>query len=48
MQQFHDALSYDAQYSEAHLGLASVLDAEGKPAEAEAERQKVASTPTKP
>jgi len=48
MQQFQDALSYDPQYSEAHLGLASVFDAQRKPAEAAAERQKAAATPPKP
>lgn len=38
--QFREALSYDANYAPAHLGLARALDAEGKPAEAAAERQK--------
>jgi protein O-GlcNAc transferase len=38
--QFHDALSYDENYPEAHLGLAAALDREGKTAEATAERQK--------
>lgn len=38
--QFRDALSYDANYSEAHLGLADALDRQGKTAEAAAERQK--------
>jgi tetratricopeptide (TPR) repeat protein len=42
-QQFVDALSYDAQYAEAHLGLASVYDAQGRPAEAADERQKAAA-----
>jgi len=46
-QQFQDALGYDPQYSEAHLGLASVFDAQGKPSEAAAERRKAASG-TKP
>ena len=38
--QFNDALSYDANYAEAHLGLAKVYDAQGKKVEAKAERQK--------
>jgi protein O-GlcNAc transferase len=38
--QFQDALSYDANYAEAHLGLAAALDRKGKTAEAAAERQK--------
>jgi protein O-GlcNAc transferase len=38
--QFRDALSYDANYSEAHLGLADALDRQGKTVEAAAERQK--------
>lgn len=38
--QFNDALSYDANYAEAHIGLAKVYDAQGKKIEAAAERQK--------
>jgi len=38
--QFREALSYDANYAEAHLGLANALDRQGKTAEAAAERQK--------
>jgi protein O-GlcNAc transferase len=38
--QFRDALSYDANYAEAHLGLADALDRQGKTVEAAAERQK--------
>jgi len=38
--QFNDALSYDTNYAEAHLGLAAALDRQGKTAEAAAERQK--------
>ena len=38
--QFRDALSYDANYAEAHLGLAMVLDRQGKTLDAAAERQK--------
>ncbi len=38
--QFRDALSYDANYPEAHLGLADALDRQGKTMEAAAERQK--------
>jgi protein O-GlcNAc transferase len=38
--QFRDALSYDANYPEAHLGLADALDRQGKTVEAAAERQK--------
>ena len=37
-ERFHDALSYDPNYREAHLGLAQVLDAQGKAVEASAER----------
>jgi len=42
--QFNDALSYDASYAEAHLGLAKIYDAQGKRVEAGAERQKAAKT----
>jgi tetratricopeptide (TPR) repeat protein len=45
--QFEDALGFDAGYAEAHRGLASVLEAQGKTAEAAAERQK-AETAGKP
>ncbi|WP_260736166.1 tetratricopeptide repeat protein [Tunturiibacter lichenicola] len=38
--QFRDALSYDANYPEAHLGLADAFDRLGKTVEAAAERQK--------
>jgi protein O-GlcNAc transferase len=38
--QFRDALSYDANYPEAHMGLADALDRLGKTGEAAAERQK--------
>ncbi|WP_158941589.1 tetratricopeptide repeat protein [Granulicella sp. S190] len=38
--QFHDALSYDASYSKAHLGLADALDRQGKTTDAAVERQK--------
>lgn len=41
--QFQDALSYDANYAEAHLGLANALDREGKTTEAAIERQKAAT-----
>jgi protein O-GlcNAc transferase len=48
--QFRDALSFDASYAEAHLGLANALDRQGKPADAAAERQKAdaAKTPANP
>jgi protein O-GlcNAc transferase len=48
--QFRDALTYDANYAEAHLGLANALDRQGKTAEAAAERQKAeaAKTATNP
>jgi Tfp pilus assembly protein PilF len=48
--QFRDALSYDATYPEAHLGLANALDQQGKTAEAAVERQKAeaAKTPANP
>jgi protein O-GlcNAc transferase len=38
--QFRDALSYDANYADAHFGLADALDRQGKSAEAAVERQK--------
>jgi len=38
--QFQDALSYDPDYADAHLGLANALELQGKSAEAAAERQK--------
>ncbi len=38
-ERFRDALTYDPNYRDAHLGLAQVLDAQGKPAEASAERK---------
>jgi protein O-GlcNAc transferase len=37
---FREALSFDPNYPEAHLGLASALEQQGKSAEAAAERQK--------
>ena len=37
---FREALSYDANYIEAHAGLAKALDQQGKASEAAAERQK--------
>jgi protein O-GlcNAc transferase len=48
--QFRDALSYDANYPEAHIGLANALDRQGKTDEAAAERQKAeaAKTATNP
>jgi protein O-GlcNAc transferase len=44
--QFRDALTYDANYAEAHLGLANALDRQGKAAEATAERQKAEAAKT--
>jgi len=44
--QFRDALSYDANYPEAHIGLADALDRQGKTAEAAAERQKAEAAKT--
>ncbi len=44
--QFRDALSYDPNYPEAHLGLANALDRQGKAAEAAAERQKAEAAKT--
>jgi len=41
--QFNDALSYDAGYADAHLGLAKIYDAQGKKSEAASERQKAAA-----
>jgi tetratricopeptide (TPR) repeat protein len=40
--QFQDALSYDPNYADAHLGLAEALDRQGKTIEAAAERKKAA------
>jgi Flp pilus assembly protein TadD len=44
--QFRDALSYDANYTEAHMGLANALDRQGKTVEAAAERQKAEASKT--
>jgi protein O-GlcNAc transferase len=44
--QFRDALSFDANYAEAHLGLANALDRQGKPADAAAERQRAEAAKT--
>jgi protein O-GlcNAc transferase len=44
--QFHDALSYDPAYVEAHFGLAAALEKQGKTAEAAAERQKAEALKT--
>jgi tetratricopeptide (TPR) repeat protein len=44
--QFRDALTFDADYAEAHLGLANALDHQGKTAEAAAERQKAEAAKT--
>jgi Tfp pilus assembly protein PilF len=44
--QFRDALSFDANYAEAHLGLANALDRQGKPTDAAAERQKAEAAKT--
>jgi protein O-GlcNAc transferase len=44
-QRFRDALTYDATYSDAHLGLAKVLDAQGKTVEAAAERARAQTRP---
>jgi len=38
--EFRDAVSYDANYADAHLGLAKALEQQGKVVEAAAERQK--------
>jgi len=37
---FREALSFDPDYAEAHAGLATALEQQGKTAEAAAERQK--------
>ncbi len=42
--QFQDALSFDPDYADAHLGLARALDREGKTIEAAEERQKAEAT----
>lgn len=44
--QFQDALSYDANYAEAHFGLANALERQGKAVEAATERQKAESAKT--
>jgi protein O-GlcNAc transferase len=44
--QFQDALTYDPNYAEAHLGLANALDRQGKATEAALERQKAALAKT--
>jgi protein O-GlcNAc transferase len=44
--QFRDALTYDANYPEAHLGLANALERLGKTAEAATERQKAKAAKT--
>ena len=44
--QFRDALSYDANYSEAHLGLAAAMDRQGNTAEAAVERQRAEAAKT--
>jgi len=45
-QRFRDALTYDATYPDAHLGLAKVLDAQGKTVEAAAERARAETLKT--
>lgn len=42
--EFRNAISFDPNYADAHLGLADALDKAGHPAEAEAERAKARST----
>jgi tetratricopeptide (TPR) repeat protein len=44
--QFQDALSYDANYADAHLGLANALERQGKTAEAATERRKAEAAKT--
>lgn len=39
-ERFRNAISYDSSYGEAHLGLAKVMDREGKGVEAAAERER--------
>jgi protein O-GlcNAc transferase len=41
--QFQDALSYDPNYADAHLGLSNALDRQGKTTEAALEREKAAA-----
>ena len=43
---YREALSYDSKYREAHVGLARVLEAEGKALEAAAERKQADAQPT--
>jgi protein O-GlcNAc transferase len=45
-QRFRDALTYDATYPDAHLGLAKVLDAQGKTVEAATERARAETLKT--
>jgi len=40
IERYQEALGEDANYAQAHLGLAEALERQGKKAEAEAERQK--------
>jgi Tfp pilus assembly protein PilF len=44
MQQFNDALGFDASYKDALEGLAKVYDAQGKRADAAAERAKASAS----
>ncbi|MGA7158622.1 MAG: tetratricopeptide repeat protein [Acidobacteriaceae bacterium] len=46
--QFHDALSFDPTYTDAHLGLAKIYDAQGKSTEAAAERSKIPASAPQP
>jgi protein O-GlcNAc transferase len=46
--QFKEALSFDPNYAEAHLGLAAALERQGNAAEATAERQKAQSLTAPP
>ncbi|WP_263359222.1 tetratricopeptide repeat protein [Acidicapsa ligni] len=46
--QLREAISYDAGYAEAHLGLASALDRQGKSVEAAAERHKADQLQSRP
>jgi Tfp pilus assembly protein PilF len=46
--QFQDALTFDAEYREAHDGLAKVYDAQGRRADAAAERAKASAGHGKP
>jgi Tfp pilus assembly protein PilF len=46
--EFRNALSYDPNYAQAHMGLAEALQRQGQPVEAASERQKAQALLKKP